>query len=373
MLYSQILRPLLFRFDSEKVHEALFPLGRIAELPPIQRGLAAWYGVDNPKLRTSAFGLSYANPLGLAAGFDKQCRMSRLLTALGFGHIEIGSITQQPQIGNPRPRIFRLEEDQALINRMGFPSEGFDAIAPRLKAFIEWPGRPVVGVSITKNRQVPIEGSTQDHVQLFNKVKNLADYVVLDVSCPNTPDAQELQQRGRLVELFSAIAQANQGQLPILVKLSPDLSFNQINEALEVALSNGIAGIIATNTSIRRPALKSAINETGGLSGAPLLSRSTEVVRFVFQETKGKLPIIGVGGIFSGQHAFEMISAGATLVQIYTAMIYRGPGVVKSILRDLGKLIDQAGVASVTELVGTGAKSTVVTDTYQSRVDCSNA
>ena len=354
-LYKSLVRPLMFSLYSETAHECLLPLAKLAEFPPIFEVLAKLYQVSDPRLEQQIFGLNFKNPLGLAAGFDKQCLLGKLLTALGFGHLEIGSLTRRPQVGNPKPRLFRLEEDRALINRMGFNSHGMDLVLPRLERLMAWKHRPVVGLSITKNREIPVSGSALDQTELFKLVQGSADYIILDVSCPNTPDAAELQQRDRLIELFQSIHRANTRGVPVLSKLSPDLSWKQLDEALEVCLATGISGIIATNTTLKRQGLAWKGSEVGGLSGAPIHKRALEVVGYVHRQTAGKLPIIGVGGVFSGHDAYQMICAGASLVQIYTALVYEGPGVVGRILRELSEIIEKTSARNISELVGSSA------------------
>jgi dihydroorotate dehydrogenase len=299
------------------------------------------YSHDKQGLGVNLFGLKFPNPVGLAAGYDKDGLGMTALACLGFGHIELGTVTPNPQLGNPRPRIFRLQEDQALINRMGFPNAGAAVLHRRLRR--KKPTETVIGVNIGKGGDTPIEDAVQDYVGLLRMFYALADYIVINVSSPNTIGLRRLQARQHLDVLLAECAlerealQGEQGKrVPVLVKLAPDLSLGEIDDAVDVLLTQGIDGVIATNTTTAREELKSKFaQEIGGLSGAPLRRRSLEVVSHIHKVTSGKLPIIGVGGIFGADHAKEMLDSGASLVQIYTGLVYRGPGLVRGMLREL--------------------------------------
>jgi dihydroorotate dehydrogenase len=280
------------------------------------------------------FGLRFPNAVGLAAGFDKNARAWPAAAALGFGHVEIGTVTALAQPGNPRPRVFRYPEHEAVINRMGFNNEGSEAVARRLARY-PGPGRRRIplGVNLGKSKATDIEKAAEDYLLSFQRLADHADYLVLNVSSPNTPNLRQLQDESRLRELLSAITGANRARasdfgkrrLPILLKIAPDLSWVQIDAVLQVIAEYQLDGIIATNTTLARPGFFGGIEEAGGLSGAPLRQRSTEIVGYIARATEGRLPIIGVGGILDSRGAAEKLDAGATLVQVYTGMIYRGP------------------------------------------------
>jgi dihydroorotate dehydrogenase len=335
-------RSLLFRLDPEQAHGLTLHLIRlVGAIPPLGALVRRWFAAS--ALPVQAFGISFKNPVGLAGGYDKDGLGWKGLASLGFGHIEIGTVTPLPQPGNPKPRIFRLVEDQALINRMGFPGRGAQFVAcrlqkPRLDA-------PVLGVNIGKNKETPIEEAVKDYLPLMRTFANLADYLAINVSSPNTVGLRRLQGRQHLETLLLALKkerkellarQALTKPLPLLVKLAPDLSSVELDDALQAILSNEMDGVIATNTTLRREGLRSSRrDETGGLSGAPLFSQSLEMVRQIHQRTQGKLPIVGVGGIMDTDSARLMLEAGATLVQVYTGLVYRGPGLIKDIITGL--------------------------------------
>jgi dihydroorotate dehydrogenase len=334
--YEKILKPVLFRMDSERAHElavdSMALLGRIA---PLCRMLEALVRLSPECFRPiEAFGLSFPNAVGLAAGFDKNARAWPAAAALGFGHVEIGTVTALAQPGNPRPRMFRYPREEAVINRLGFNNQGSEAVAARLSRQPP-PGkrRIPVGINLGKSRAAEIERAPEDYLASFARLADHADYVVLNVSSPNTPGLRQLQDESRLRELLSAITHANlerasaggKSRVPVLLKIAPDLGYSQIDAVLGVVSDFGLDGLIATNTTLARSGAFSAVTEEGGLSGAPLRARSTEVIRYVSRATGGRLPIIGVGGITDVLGAAEKLEAGATLVQVYTGMIYRGP------------------------------------------------
>jgi len=346
MIYRSLIRPLLFQFDSETVHHVALTFGALPAVAPLCRSL---YAYEDPRLRVEAFGLTFASPLGLAAGFDKHCEIVPTLAALGFGHIEVGSITAEPQSGNPRPRIFRFPADRALINRMGFPSDGVAVLAPRLRE-VYHAVDTVLGVNIGKTKIVPIDEALADYQATFSRVREFAEYFVLNVSSPNTPELRKLQERGRLTALLRGIQDINPAKKPLLVKIAPDLSWSEIDDILLCCSDAAVSGIIATNTTFAREGLSVATKEQGGLSGAPLHARAVEVVRYIATHTEGRLPIVGVGGIFSSRDVLDFLFAGATLVQLYTALIYRGPGVVAAINRGLSDYLTQEGLQSIAEI-----------------------
>ena len=335
-IYEKVLRPALFKMDSEPAHElgvdALSLLGRVA---PVCRLMESCMQLSASRHRpVEAFGLKFPNAVGLAAGFDKNARAWEAAAALGFGHVEIGTVTALAQPGNPKPRMFRYPAEEAVINRMGFNNEGSAAVAARL-AKQPGPGqrRIPLGVNLGKSKVAPLEEAVADYLTSFSRLADFADYLVLNVSSPNTPGLRQLQDEKPLRELLGAIMEANRERadkrgcalLPVLLKIAPDLSWPQIDAALGVIAEFGLAGIIATNTTLARPGFFREVNEAGGLSGKPVRRKSTEVVNYISRATAGKLPIIGVGGICDPASAAEKLDAGATLVQVYTGMIYRGP------------------------------------------------
>ncbi len=339
-LWHHHVRPLLFRLEPESAHTYTLHLMRlVGALPPLGALLRA--GFAAPTVPVDAFGLSFSNPVGLAAGYDKDGLAWRGLTCLGFGHIEVGTVTPYPQLGNPKPRLFRLPQDQALINRMGFPGLGAAFVARRLRG--RRPAGLVLGVNLGMNKDTPLQEASKDYLALMKDFASLADYLAINVSSPNTVGLRRLQARRALEELLSMLAQERRAQeeilarrLPLLVKLAPDLSEAELDDALDVILRLGIDGLIAVNTTVGRDGLSSPVaRESGGLSGAPLRERGVQMVRQIYQRTGGKLPIVGVGGIMSAEDARDRLEAGAMLVQVYTGLVYAGPGLVQSIIKGL--------------------------------------
>jgi dihydroorotate dehydrogenase len=339
-MYRLLFRPLLFHLEPERAHTLTIRLMRlVGSLPGLAALLRVWYRA--PSRPVHAFGLDFPNPVGLAAGYDKDGLAWRGLAGLGFGHIEIGTVTPRPQPGNPRPRIFRLTGEAALINRMGFPGRGAEFVARRLKG--RRPPGLILGVNLGINRDTPLDESAQDYLMLIRVFAPLADYLAVNVSSPNTIGLRRLQARQALDSLLSKLTREREAQerhlrrkIPVLVKLSPDLSDDELDDALEVILEWGIDGVIATNTTTRREGLKSwNKDEAGGLSGRPLRKQSTQMIQKVSSRTAGKLSVIGAGGIMSPADAREKLGAGATLVQVYTGLIYEGPGLVRRILNAL--------------------------------------
>lgn len=295
-------------------------------------------------LQKQCFGLNFSNPVGLAAGFDKDGRFYEAMSHLGFGFIEIGTVTPKPQGGNPQPRLFRLPQDKALINRMGFNNEGVDKMVNRLKE--NRPANLIIGGNIGKNKNTPNEQAADDYLICFDKLFDYVDYFVVNVSSPNTPNLRDLQEKEPLTKLLSILQDQNKTHAhpkPILLKIAPDLTNTQLDDIIEITQTTQIAGVIATNTTIERSNLKTPHQQlenigNGGLSGSPLKDRSTEVIRYLHEQSKGQLPIIGVGGIRTADDALEKLKAGACLVQVYTGLIYAGPSLVKDICKKIATI-----------------------------------
>ena len=330
--YQRFLRPILFKMDPENAHHlAIATLGTISRYPSILRFL---HDPGSNSLEKEVFGLHFPNPVGLAAGFDKNGVARPCWEALGFGFVEVGTITAKPQPGNPRPRIFRIPELEALVNRLGFNNEGATAVGERLGALRNsqrWPKIPV-GINFGKSKIVPLEKAAGDYVESFRKLKMLGDYFVLNVSSPNTPGLRKLQEASLIRELFGQIQAENPGK-PLLVKIAPDLTFEQIEEILTLASEHRLAGIVATNTTIDHQMVPTAKKQEGGLSGKPLNRRSLEILRHIRRVSS--LPVISVGGIMSAEDAKARFDAGAELIQLYTGFIYRGPGFLRDIIASL--------------------------------------
>ncbi len=336
VLYEKLVRPWLFRSDSERAHErgvrAMALLGRLS---PLCRLMESRARLPESRFRpVEAFGLHFPNAVGLAAGFDKNAVAWTAAAALGFGHVEIGTVTALAQPGNPHPRMFRYPAQEAVINRMGFNNEGAGAVATRLAGH-PGPGqrRIPLGINLGKSKAAPIDRATEDYLTSFAKLADHADYLVLNVSSPNTPGLRTLQGEQPLRELLGAVSAANRDRTtrpggarrPLLLKIAPDLTYAQIDAVLGVVDEFALDGVIATNTTLARPDFFATVSEAGGLSGAPLRMRSTQIISYIARTTGGRLPIIGVGGITDEESAGEKLDAGATLVQVYTGMIYRGP------------------------------------------------
>jgi len=345
--YRSCIRPLLFRYDSERVHHLMLAAGR---LPGAAAAARVWWGrEDDPRLSVHLFGLNFPNPIGLAAGFDKNCDIVPLCEALGFGAIEVGSITAKAQSGNPRPRIFRFPEDEALINRMGFPSAGADAVAPRFAAAARQ-RRAVLGVNIGKSKVAPIDDALADYLYTFRLVREAASYFVLNVSSPNTPDLRKLQERARLTALLQGIQGENHGRKPLLLKIAPDLTWPEVDDVLQCCADAGVAGLIATNTTFSREGLAVPTAESGGMSGRPLKPRSLAMVRYVVERMGRSLPVIGVGGIFTAADVIAYLEAGARLVQVYTGLVYEGPGMVSRMKVELSRHLTDRGLSDISEI-----------------------
>src|SRR5213083_1187341 len=330
-LYERLVRPLLFSLDAEAAHHfTIASLRRASHLYPALRALKRFTPPSKPK---TLFGLTFPNPIGLAAGLDKNGVALPAWAALGFGFIEIGTVTAMAQPGNPKPRIFRLPAQQALINRLGFNNDGADAIADRLRKLHNserWPAVPV-GINIGKSRATPLEQATDDYLYSFRMLRDFADYVTLNVSSPNTPGLRDLQEPEKLSELLHAIgSEAGTAPKPLVVKISPDLSGTELKAILAVCEENGVSGIIATNTTLDRSSIAPQLDEAGGLSGAPLRNKSTALVREI--AARSTIPVIASGGICNAASAREKFQAGAQLIQLYTGFVYRGPRLLREIM-----------------------------------------
>jgi dihydroorotate dehydrogenase len=343
-----IAKPALFALPPETAHTAVHRLLGAAQDTPISDLLETRYRVDDDRLQQSVFGLDFSTPVGVAAGFDKNAEIPRVLAALGFGHVEIGGVTAERQPGNPRPRMFRLPEDEALINRMGFNNEGADRIGDRLDREPQ-PEVPL-GINIGKSKSTPLEEAADDYLYTYNAVADSGDYFAVNVSSPNTPGLRSLQNRESLEAILGTLQ--NAGASPLLVKLSPDLPDPAVEDALAVVDDLGLDGVIATNTTTSRPDSLQNPNkaETGGLSGKPIENEATDQIRFIAERTD--VPIIGVGGISDAAGAYEKIRAGASLVQLYTGLVFEGPGIARDINEGLLALLERDGFDSVEDAVG---------------------
>jgi dihydroorotate dehydrogenase len=324
--YKNLLRPLLFSLDAETVHH--LAMAFLVKSGPL---LQKWAAPSDPRLARKVFGVEFPNPVGLAAGFDKNAVALAAWQALGFGFAEVGTITARAQPGNPKPRIFRVPESEALINRLGFNNDGADVISSRfrqLEADDRWPRIPI-GINLGKSKVTPLEEATSDYLLSFERLHHFGDYFVLNISSPNTPGLRTLQDRGALDELLGTIQRRNVDRRPLLIKIAPDLDWEPIEEILALAEEHELAGLIATNTTVDHSQIAAHRRQQGGLSGRPLRERSTEIVRFITARTR--LPVIAAGGIFSADDALEKFDAGASLIQIYTGFIYEGPALIRSI------------------------------------------
>lgn len=339
-MYKLLIRPILFCFDPEKVHYFTFSALRIInKIPMVSSLFNSFYQFEDKRLEREVFGLKFKNPVGLAAGFDKDAKLYKELSNLGFGFVEIGTLTPKAQDGNPKKRLFRLQEDSGIINRMGFNNGGVLEAVERLK---KNNGQVLIGGNIGKNKVTPNENATDDYVICFNDLYDYVDYFVVNVSSPNTPGLRELQDREPLTKLLQTLQDLNTTKpktKPILLKIAPDLTNDQLLDIIAIVNDTKIAGVIATNTTLSREGLQSVNKiEAGGLSGKPLTKRSTEVIRFLAENSNKSFPIIGVGGIHSAEDAIEKLNAGASLVQLYTGFIYEGPQLIKDINKKLLEL-----------------------------------
>lgn len=365
-IYQAILRPVLFsglNADPEWLHQqTLRSLDWLNSPAPIQQWLRSRldqaYGFADPRTSQTLWGLRFPNAIGLAAGFDKDGIGANLWSHFGFGFAELGTVTFHAQPGNPRPRLFRLIHDRAALNRMGFNNDGAAALAVRLK---QRKTNIPIGVNLGKSKITPLDAAAADYLESFRLLKPFGDYFVVNVSSPNTPGLRSLQAVDQLEPIFSALQTENRSEKAILVKIAPDLAWEDIAAILDLVKQYELAGIIATNTTIRRDGLKTQAirstgnpiaEEAGGISGAPVRDRSTEVIRFIWQHTNGKLPIVGVGGVFNADDAWEKITAGASLVQVYTGWVYEGPGMVRRILQGLVQKLDEHGMTCLKDAIG---------------------
>ena len=340
-MYKLLLRPIFFLFDPEKIHHFTFSLIRFTcKIPGFSNLFKSIYAIEDAKLERKLFGLTFKNPVGLAAGFDKNAVLYNELANFGFGFIEIGTVTPKGQVGNPKQRLFRLKDDQGIINRMGFNNEGLETAIQQLK---KNKGKLIIGGNIGKNTQTKPEDYTKDYLECFNGLHPYVDYFVLNVSCPNVGSHAKLNDKDYLLELIGSVQKANNAfdtQKPILLKIAPDLNEGQLDEIIELIAETNLDGVIASNTSTNRTGLKTTearLSEigNGGLSGKPIKERSTQVVKYLADKSNKAFPIIGVGGIHSKKDALEKLQAGADLVQIYTGFIYEGPKLIKDINKAL--------------------------------------
>lgn len=376
-IYKSGIRPLLFqglKIDPEQAHhqslQFLGWLDRYGDRPPLsflRQQIKRTCCFEHPSLEQTQWGIKFPNPIGIAAGFDKDGVAANIWKNFGFGFAELGTVTFHAQPGNPKPRMFRLPLDEAALNRMGFNNLGAAALAERLGnslAIAQPIAQPIgipIGINLGKSKITALEDAAADYLGSFRLLKNLGDYFVVNVSSPNTPGLRSLQSTEQLEPILSALQQENSGQKPLFVKIAPDLEWEAIAAVIELAQSHHLSGIIATNTTICRDHLKTQIiaatgnpvsEEAGGISGAPLRERSTEVIRFIYQQTGGTLPIIGVGGIFTAEDAWEKITAGASLIQVYTGWIYEGPGMVQQVLKGLVQNMEKHRLQNIGEAIG---------------------
>jgi dihydroorotate dehydrogenase len=340
-MYKLLLRPIFFLFDPEKIHHFTFSLIKFtSKIPGVPQVFRSLYLIENPKLERTLFGLKFKNPVGLAAGFDKNAVLYNELANFGFGFIEIGTVTPLAQEGNPKQRLFRLKDDKGIINRMGFNNEGLEAAIAQLK---KNKGKLIIGGNIGKNTQTKPEDYTKDYLTCFNALHPYVNYFVLNVSCPNVGSHAKLNDKDYLLELIGAVQKANktfEKQKPILLKIAPDLNDNQLDEIIELIAETNLDGVIASNTSTNRTGLKASEAKlaqigNGGLSGQPIKDKATRVIKYLADKSNKAFPIIGVGGIHSAQDALEKLEAGADLIQIYTGFIYEGPGLIKQINKSI--------------------------------------
>lgn len=359
----KLMKKYLFALDPETAHERTILALKVAKQTRMTGVLRSRYTVKDERLHSKLWGLHFPNPVGLAAGFDKNAEVYESLAAIGFGFVEVGTITPLGQSGNTKPRLFRLVEDEAVINRMGFNNEGAMKAAENLQHYAN-AGIPI-GINIGKNKVTPNENATNDYATCLDILYRYGHYFVINVSSPNTPNLRDLQETEGLRQLVRGI-QKKKAELekkgtvskPILLKVAPDMADEQMRDVVQLAASEGLSGIIATNTTLSREGLQNETmkHETGGLSGKPLTERSTAWIREIYEEVGDNIPIIGVGGIFNGNDAYAKIRAGASLVQVYTGMIYEGPGIVKAINQRLIELLERDGLTNIHEAIGVDAR-----------------
>ena len=354
--YQSIIRPILFNISPETAHEFGIEALKIGLSTKFAQDLTAKrFASDKSFGELAQFGLTFKNPLGIAAGFDKNGVVVNQLAALGFGFVEVGTVTFNPQKGNEKPRLFRLPEDKALINRLGFNNEGTAKVVERLKKLNP---NCVLGVNIGKNKDVPNEEAIENYLASFDLAVKVADYIAVNVSSPNTPNLRELQKADALEDLLGELQRRNKifFAKPLLVKIAPDLNEAEIETIVDIALRLDLSGIIATNTTISRENLKTNIDESGGLSGKPVQKKSNDVIKQIYKYSKGKLPIIGVGGIFTAEDAFEKIAAGACLLQAYTGFVYHGLTFARDVNVGLAEILQAKGFKSLDDAIGSSVK-----------------
>ena len=362
--YRQCLRPFLFAQDAERAHAFAIKLLAGISRNAAGRALAGTL-FSAPALPVDAFGRKFPNPIGLAAGMDKFAEAVPVWKQLGFGFCELGGVTLHAQPGNPPPRMFRAPADGAIVNRMGFNNPGAETFAQALAGWKQsgrWPEHPV-GINLGKSKTTPLEKAAEDYAGSFRLLRDYADFFVINVSSPNTPGLRQLQNKSALDEILAALCElqtSGTSSPAVLVKVAPDLTLEALDEILELAMARKLSGIVATNTTISRPitdvpTLKAIYSESGGLSGKPLRARSTEVIRHIFNQTRGRLPVIGVGGIFTAEDAWEKIAAGASLLQIYTALVYEGPALPKRIVTGLIQRMKSEGIRDLSDIAGSAS------------------
>ena len=378
-IYKLGIKPLLFsglKTDPEWIHCQTLEILHWLDAHPrnllaisLLHYLEASCSVEDRRLEQTLWGCKFTNPFGLAAGFDKDGEATGIWHKLGFGFAELGTVTFHPQSGNPQPRLFRLLEDEAVLNRMGFNNQGSQILQQNLQQRKQQFPIPI-GINLGKSKITPLETAAEDYLGSFQRLQNLGDYFVINVSSPNTPGLRSLQNSQQLARILEAIQQENRGEKPILVKIAPDLEDEAIADVLDLAKTYQLAGIIATNTTIRRDNLKTGIlkatgnpiaEEAGGISDKPLRDRATEVIRLIWQQTEGKLPIIGVGGIFTPEDAWDKITAGASLIQVYTGLVYEGPWMVRRILEGLLEKLEENGFENIGDAIGLFSHQSPVT------------
>jgi dihydroorotate dehydrogenase len=363
LLYRHLAKPVFFSMDPETAHHwTIGGLSSIGKIPGSLSLLNMMYGVqETPELSMDLWGIRFPHPIGLAAGLDKNGQAVRAFSSIGFGFIEVGTVTPKPQPGNDLPRLFRLPQDGALINRMGFNNLGAEYLAKQLDHIQKQKQQRIpIAMNIGKNKLTSNDAAMDDYIACIRILYPYGDFFVVNISSPNTPDLRKLQHGAELRQLLDAVTQEMdvqkekyQRQLPILVKIAPDLVDEELEQVVETLSASRISGIIATNTTLSRDGLTHQNSrETGGMSGKPLAKRSTEVIRSIYKLTEGRMPIIGVGGIFTAEDAYEKIRAGASLVEIYTALIYSGPGVIREIISGLSQLLKRDGISHISEAVG---------------------
>ncbi|MBF0237393.1 MAG: quinone-dependent dihydroorotate dehydrogenase [SAR324 cluster bacterium] len=354
--FYNLIRPVLFQLDPEQAHhKTVHSLKNYCALPGAQWTLNHVFGYEHSALKCKLGSLELDNPIGLAAGFDKDAQVYNPLFVLGYGSVEVGTVTPKPQPGNPKPRLFRLVEDEGVINRMGFNNEGVEAMIARIR---QNPPQRCLGINIGKNKDTPLDQAIEDYKIAMKTAYPYANYIAVNISSPNTQNLRTLQEKSSLARLLSELMELRvtmQRPLkPIFVKIAPDLEQRDLMDIIQVVKELSLDGVIATNTTLSRNQLKSSSHtqEQGGLSGRPVQKKSTDIIKILYQHLGPDIPIIGVGGIFTAEDAYEKIKAGATIVQIYTGMIYQGPGIVKQIKQGLVKCLENDGFSSITQAIG---------------------